>query len=120
VFGPAWQLYSTGNLVEAMRHVMGQEYNIDDVLQLGERRLNLLRAFNARESIGREADKLPKKMYQALTGGASDGVALTEKEVEDAKDIYYQMAGWEVSSGRPTRQKLEELELGWVADLLEV
>jgi aldehyde:ferredoxin oxidoreductase len=120
VFGPAWQLYSTGHLVEAMRHVMGQDYSIDDVLRIGERRLNLLRAFNARESIGREADKLPKKMYQALTGGASDGVALTEVEVEDAKDIYYQMAGWEVSSGRPTRKKLEELELGWVADMLEV
>ncbi len=120
VFGPAWQLYSAGHLVEAMRHVMGQDYNIDDVLRIGERRLNLLRAFNARESIGREADKLPKKMFQALTGGASDGVALTEKEVEDAKDIYYQMAGWEVASGRPTRKKLEQLELGWVADMLEV
>jgi aldehyde:ferredoxin oxidoreductase len=120
VFGPAWQLYSAGHLVEAMRHVMGLDYSIDDVLRLGERRLNLLRAFNARESIGREADKLPKKMFQALTGGASDGVALTEKEVEDAKDIYYRMAGWEVSSGRPTRKKLEQLELGWVADMLEV
>ncbi|MCK4900231.1 MAG: aldehyde ferredoxin oxidoreductase family protein [Anaerolineales bacterium] len=120
VFGPAWQLYSAGNLAEAMRHVTGQDFSIDDVLRIGERRLNLLRAFNARESIGREADKLPKKMYQALTGGASDGVALTEKEIEDAKDIYYQMAGWDVASGTPTRAKLEELELGWVADLLEV
>jgi aldehyde:ferredoxin oxidoreductase len=120
VFGPAWQLYSTGHLVEAMHHVTGQDYSIVDVLRIGERRLNLLRAFNARESIGREADKLPKKMYQALTGGASDGVALTEVEVEDAKDIYYQMAGWEVSSGTPTRKKLEELDLGWVADMLEV
>ena len=119
VFGPAWQLYSAGNLAEAMRHVTGQDFSIDDVLRIGERRLNLLRAFNARESIGREADKLPKKMYQALTGGASDGVALTEKEIEDAKDIYYQMAGWDVASGTPTRAKLEELELGWVADLLE-
>ena len=120
VFGPAWQLYSAGNLAEAMRHVTGQDFSIDDVLRIGERRLNLLRAFNARESIGREADKLPKKMYQALTGGASDGVALTEKEIEDAKDIYYQMAGWDVASGTPTRSKLEELELEWVADLLEV
>jgi aldehyde:ferredoxin oxidoreductase len=59
-------------------------------------------------------------MYQALTGGASDGIVLTEKEIEDAKDIYYQMAGWDVASGTPTRTKLEELELGWVADLLQV
>jgi aldehyde:ferredoxin oxidoreductase len=119
VFGPAWHLYGAGQLVEAMHLVMGQDYSIDDLMGLGERRLNLLRAFNARESIGREADKLPKKMYQALTGGASDGVALTEKEVEDAKDIYYQMAGWDVASGTPTRARLEQLELGWVADMLE-
>jgi aldehyde:ferredoxin oxidoreductase len=120
VFGPAWQLYSAEHLVEVMRLVTGQDFSTDDVLQLGERRLNLLRAFNARESIGREADRLPKKMYQALTGGASDGIVLTEKEIEDAKDIYYQMAGWDVASGTPTRTKLEELELGWVADLLQV
>jgi len=78
----------------------------------------MLRAFNAREGIGREADRLPKKLFQALRGGPTDGVALTEEEIEQAKDLYYAMAGWDVATGTPTRGKLEELGLGWVADEL--
>jgi aldehyde:ferredoxin oxidoreductase len=78
----------------------------------------MLRAYNAREGIGREADTLPKKMQKALIGGKSDGISVTAEEVEQAKDIYYAMAGWDVATGNPTRAKLEELELGWIADQL--
>jgi aldehyde:ferredoxin oxidoreductase len=44
---------------------------------------------------------------------------VTQEEVEQAKDWYYAMAGWDVATGVPTRARLEGLELGWVADLLE-
>ncbi len=119
VFGPAWHLYSSGQLVEAMQLITGWDIDLEELLKAGERRLNLLRAFNAREGIGREADKLPKKLYKALKGGASDGIALQEADLEAAKDMYYQMAGWDAASGNPTRATLEKLALGWVADLLE-
>jgi aldehyde:ferredoxin oxidoreductase len=120
VFGPAWQLYSTGQMAEAIRAITGWDMSIEEILRLGERRLNMLRAFNAREGIGREADKLPKKLSQALQGGKSDGYLVTPEEVEAAKDQYYAMAGWDVAQGTPTRSKLEELELSWVADVVGV
>jgi aldehyde:ferredoxin oxidoreductase len=44
-------------------------------------------------------------------------VAVSLDEVDDAKRLYYQMVGWD-EDGRPTRPKLEELALGWVADAL--
>ncbi|MBW8011562.1 MAG: aldehyde ferredoxin oxidoreductase family protein [Chloroflexi bacterium] len=119
VFGPAWQLFDSSQLVDAVRLVTGWDVTIDEILQNGQRRLNLMRAFNAREGIGREADKLPKKLYKALVGGKSDGIVLEEDELETAKDNYYRLAGWDVDSGIPTRGTLEKLELGWVADLLE-
>jgi len=120
VFGGSWQLFSPQQMVEAVRYITGwEDVTFDEVLRIGERRLNLLRAFNAREGIGREQDKLPKKMMKALTGGASDGISVTEEEIEHAKDIYYEMAGWDVASGTPTRARLEELGLGWVADMLQ-
>ena len=40
------------------------------------------------------------------------------EEFERAKALYYGMAGWD-GNGIPTRAKLEELALGWVADELE-
>ena len=119
VFGPAWHLYAMDQLAAAVRSITGWEVSVDELMRVGERRLNLLRAFNAREGIGRAADVLPKRMQQALVGGKSDGLVVSTDEVEQAKDWYYAMAGWDVATGRPTRAKLEELELGWVADLLE-
>jgi aldehyde:ferredoxin oxidoreductase len=52
-----------------------------------------------------------------LQDGRSDGVAVTAEEVKAAKALYYRMAGWD-ENGRPTRVKLAELGLGWVADEL--
>ena len=86
-------------------------------LDVGERRLNLLRAFNARQGFGAEADTLPPKLFVPLQGGPSDGLALVKDEMEAAKARYYQMSGWD-EDGCPTRAKLEELALGWVADEL--
>jgi aldehyde:ferredoxin oxidoreductase len=115
VFGPAWQLYDLGQLAEVCRAVAGWDINVEELLRVGERRLNMLRSFNAREGIGREADTLPKKSTRPLVGGKSDGLLITEEEVERAKDWYYSMAGWDIATGFPKRDKLEELCLGWLA-----
>ncbi len=116
VFGPAWHLYGPSQLVEAVRAVTGWNVSLWELMKVGERRLNLLRAFNAREGVGAEADTVPPKLLQPLRGGRSDGVAVTAEEVEAAKTLYYQMAGWD-ENGRPTAAKLKELGLGWVVDL---
>jgi aldehyde:ferredoxin oxidoreductase len=84
--------------------------------RIGERRLNMLRAFNAREGAGRDHDTLPKRLFdQPLKGGASDGVSVTRAELEAALDEYYQLCGWDNASGMPTRAKLQELGLDWMA-----
>jgi aldehyde:ferredoxin oxidoreductase len=117
VFGPAWQLYGPSQLVEGLRAATGWDVTLWELMKVGERRLNLLRAFNAREGVGAESDTMPPKLSVPLNGGKSDGVAVAAEEVEEAKALYYQMAGWD-ENGRPTRAKLEELALGWVADEL--
>ena len=116
VFGPAWHLYGPDHLAQAIQTVTGWEVTIEELLQVGERRLNMLRAFNAREGLTREDDKLPKKMTKALKGGHSDGFKFTPEELEKAKDTYYAMAGWDVATGTPTAEKLDELGLGWLVD----
>ena len=114
VWGPAWHLYGPSQLVDAVRAVTGWNVSLWELMKVGERRLNLLRAFNAREGVGAEADTVPPKLLIPLEGGQSDGLAVTTEEVEEAKALYYGMAGWD-ASGRPTRAKLEELALGWAA-----
>ncbi len=118
VFGPAWQLYGPSQVVEAVRATTGWNVSLWELMKVGERRLNLLRAFNSREGTSSEADTIPPKLLVPFKGGVSDGIAVTMKELADAKPIYYQMAGWD-ETGRPTRTKLIELGLSWLANELE-
>ena len=78
----------------------------------------MMRAFNAREGFTAADEVLSKKGHSALRGGATDGVAVTHDEFFAARELYYQMAGWD-QNGVPTAGKLAELELEWVAELLE-
>jgi aldehyde:ferredoxin oxidoreductase len=115
VFGCSWQLYGPSQLVEAVRAVTGWNVSLWELMKVGERRLNLLRAFNAREDAAVGADTLPPKLLIPLEAGKTHSVTISVEEVETAKALYYEMAGWD-ERGRPTRAKLEELALGWLAD----
>ncbi len=115
VYGPAWQLYSLDQWVAALRAITGWNVSLWEMMKVGERRLALLRAFNAREGVGAEADTLPHKLTVPLRGGPSDGVTVPEEQFEAAKALYYQMVGWD-ANGKPTPGKLHELGLGWVVE----
>lgn len=117
VYGPAWQLYGPADMVETVQAITGwDDVTLDELQTLGERRLNMLRVFNAREGLDREADKLPEKMFKkALKGGISDGFKIDRDEFEQALTSYYTQSGWDVETGKPSRAKLEELGLGWAA-----
>jgi aldehyde:ferredoxin oxidoreductase len=115
VFGPAWQLFSPNQLVEVVRAVTGWDVTIEELSRLGERRLTMMRVFNAREGFDCQDDTLPPKLHQALAGGKSDGARVTKEEIEWAKDWYYRLAGWDANTGNPTRAKLEALGLEWIA-----
>ena len=117
VYGPGWQLYGMQSVADLMNIATGWELSVEDVQYIGRRRLNLMRAYNAREGLTRDNDTLPKKLFKkALKGGASDGVKIDRKEFENSLDMYYDQAGWHKKTGIPTRETLEGVALGWVAD----
>lgn len=118
VWGPSWQMHGPEDTVELVRCATGWNVSLWELMKAGERRLNLLRAFNAREGIGREEDVLPKKLFKPLGAGPSKDWKVEEGEFAEALELYYAMAGWNVSNGFPTKGKLEELDLGWVGEML--
>jgi aldehyde:ferredoxin oxidoreductase len=117
VWGPAWTLYGPDETVEFVRAVTGwADFTLEELMAVGERRLNMLRLFNAREGLARKDDRLPKKFFKQLAGtGPTANIALTDEEMEQALDLYYEAAGWDKASGNPTAETLERLELGWAA-----
>jgi len=116
VWGPSWQLYGPSDTVDLVRAGTGWDATLDEILAAGERRIHLLRAFNAREGIGKSADTLPKKLFAPLQGtGPTAGVALTTEEFERARESYYRLAGMDPATGYSTRDKLASLGLEWAA-----
>jgi aldehyde:ferredoxin oxidoreductase len=114
VYGPAWTLYDAEETAKMINAVTGWNLTVQELLEVGERRLNLLRAFNAREGLSRKDDTLPKKFFKELKGtGPTSNVALTQRELDHALDEYYRLAGW-TPDGIPTAQTLEKLDIAWV------
>lgn len=119
VWGPAWTLYGPSETVKLVQACTGWSVSLFELMKAGERRINLMRVFNAREGFTRKDDKLPKKFYQPLVGGGpTAGVALTQAEVEAALDLYYQLAGW-TPDGIPTPARLADLGISWAAEQLQ-
>ena len=119
VWGPAWTLYGPSELVDYVQAVTGWKVSLYELMKVGERRLNLMRVFNAREGFSRKDDRLPKKFYKALQGdeGPTAGVAINSQEFEAALDTYYAIMGW-TNDGIPTPAQLDNLGIGWAKEHL--
>ncbi len=117
VWGPCWQLYGPSDLVDLCRSGLGWETSLYELMLVGERRINMMRFFNSREGFTREDDTLPERLFSPLPDGPSEGVALSKKDFESAKDLYYQFAGWDRKTGNPNDSTFKKLSLDW---LLEV
>lgn len=117
VFGPGWQLYGPQDMADLMTAVTGWDVSVAEIQEVGRRRLNLMRALNAREGLKRDKDTLPKKLFRkALEGGRSDGIVLDEEEFQKGLEMYYQQAGWDKATGIPSRETLASVGFDWAAD----
>jgi aldehyde:ferredoxin oxidoreductase len=93
----------------------GRQETLDSLLHIGERIWNLKRAYNNRLGLTRADDKLPKLVLQPLAEGGTQGHV---PDLELMLKEYYQARDWDWETGKPSWEKLEELELGWVAEEL--
>jgi aldehyde:ferredoxin oxidoreductase len=98
--------------------ITGWRVSLFELMKVGERRLTMMRLFNARDGLDRKQDKLPKKFFKALQGtGPTAGFALDETEFEKVLDLYFQIVGW-TPQGVPTPAKLVDLGIEWATDCL--
>jgi aldehyde:ferredoxin oxidoreductase len=59
-------------------------------------------------------------MTEPLQSGASKGQLISKEDLKVMLDEYYTLRGWNLNTGIPTREKLVELGLDYVADQLGV
>jgi aldehyde:ferredoxin oxidoreductase len=103
--------------VDLIAAATGWNLGVDDFRKSGERIYNLMRVFCVREGNTRESDILPRRLMEdPLPGGPSKGMVIEKETLEMLKDAYYEIRGWDKETGKPTVEKLKELDLD---DLIE-
>jgi len=99
---------------EAIHAATGLNMDAGAVVQVGERIVNIERAFLVREGVTRKDDAMPSRfLREPFTNGNSKGSVF---EQEPMLDEYYAERGWDLRTGIPTRQRLRKLGLEYVAD----
>ena len=106
--------WSPNQKVEIFKAVTGWDTSLWELAKVGERALNLAKAFNMREGFTDEEDWLPPRMFQPQNGGPIPDTAVEPRKLRKAKKTYYRMMGWDEGTGVPTVGKLEELDIPWV------
>ena len=106
--------WSPNQKVEIFKAVTGWDTSLWELAKVGERALNMARAFNMREGFTDEEDWLPPRMFQPQNGGPIPDTAVEPRKLRKAKKTYYRMMGWDEETGVPTVGKLEELDIPWV------
>jgi len=119
-----WTVYPCGGtkittLAEIIAAATGWDITVNELMKTGERIFNLCRAFNVREGITRKDDTLPKRFTEPLPEGPYAGEAFPAEALGKMLDYYYEFRGWSKETGIPTKEKLEELGLRYVAQELE-
>jgi aldehyde:ferredoxin oxidoreductase len=100
------------DLVEMVSSATGREETVDSLSRAGERIFTLKRLINLKLGLTRSDEVLPKLLRQPLSDGGSEGFVPDSDLI--LKD-YYLERGWDIASGRPSKQKLVALGLDELA-----
>ena len=106
-------------LLGILNAATGWNMTMKEYMQVGERGIDLARAFNARENLTRKDDVLPKRLMEPLPDGLFAGKPFTQEMLDTMLDNYYELRGWDKKTGIPTKTKLEDIGLQSVATELE-
>ncbi|MEA3406709.1 MAG: aldehyde ferredoxin oxidoreductase family protein [Chloroflexota bacterium] len=112
----AWTPEQTKELINA---ATGWNTSVLEIWLAAERAYDMARVFNAREGFGPEDDMLPDRLMEPLPEGPVAGKVYTKEEFLQARNKFYAMMDWDPETAAPTREKLEALDIAWVADLIE-
>ncbi len=112
-------LLSAKEIVDLVQAATGWDFDLAEFHQCGERLQTMARAYSAREGLRREHDTLPGRlMLDPLPDGPAQGMVLDRQSLEQMKDAYYEMRGWDKSTGVPSPETLHDLDLDYLTPQL--
>lgn len=99
-------------ICEMINAITGWNYDPPMLLAAGDRSMSLKRAISNKFGVTQAHDRLPDVCMAVMNDGATAGMPI---DMDLMLKDYYEYRGWDPDTGRPTREKLEELDLENVA-----
>ena len=100
----------------ALALITGMELDASKLRTIGERIVNLQRMYNVRHGLSRKDDRQPRRLLEekSPSGRAKGHVVYLDKMLDE----YYELRGWNKTTGLPTEQKLKNLGLEYAVNEL--
>lgn len=96
-------------IAEAVTAATGWRVAVDDLMRIGERIVNIERLFNLRQGLTPADDCVPARYREEkLPDGPGAGQTF---DLEPMLDRYYEIRGWDKTTGEPHPDTLKRLEL---------
>lgn len=110
--GIALKPLKPGHFQQLLSAATGWDITIRELEDIGERIWNLERLFGVREGIRRIDDLPPQRLYnEPVATGPAAGERLDHERYEAMLNEYYQLRGWDETTGIPLRQRMQRLGL---------
>ncbi|MGD2269229.1 MAG: aldehyde ferredoxin oxidoreductase family protein [Desulfobacterales bacterium] len=102
-------------VIEYLNAATGWDMAADEYLKIGERILNLRKAFNIREGVRHEGQGLNQRAagVPPLSQGPLKGITL---DMEGLQKQFFEIVDWRYPSGVPTQRKMRELGIELLFD----
>jgi len=107
-------------IAEAMSLGLGEQVEVEALVEAAERMHHLERAFLGKCGMDRSHDKVSKPYFGRLKPGGKPvpELGFDQRELERMKDDYYTLMGWDLETGMPTRETLLRFGLKEAAEVL--
>jgi aldehyde:ferredoxin oxidoreductase len=107
----------TNDHLNMINVVTGMNLKLPELVDITDRIWNVERSFNCREGARREHDvQAIRFMTEPIPDGPSKGMYSPKDELEMLKDKYYELRGWDKTTGIPTKDTLKRLNLNKQAE----
>ena len=93
-----------------IKYATGWDLDWPSLLQVGQRAVNLLRAFNIRHGYNPAQDAPSPRYGSVLPDGSDEGISIAPVW-DEMLDIYYAEMGWDRATGKPLPETLKKLGL---------
>ncbi len=99
---PIYQRVNIEKYIKAYNYLTGRDITISDLYACSQRTWNIRKAFNVREGVGPEYDRLPKRFTkEEISIKGKLYKPIKEDEMKKLIEEYYDERGWDKKTGMP-------------------